>query len=184
MVIIETVGVGQTELDIVDIADSTLVVLVPEAGDTIQTMKAGLMEIADIFIVNKADRDGADKMLIELKSMVEMNEVNSNGWKVPVMLSQASHDIGVDELYATIHEHKAYSRSQPGKSKKKRKIRRQELIEILSHRFSRTLDMLGQEDETFRAYLKEAEKEKANPYKIAKQIFQDEKVSKKIFNVE
>ena len=184
VVIIETVGVGQTELDIVDIADSTLVVLVPEAGDTIQTMKAGLMEIADIFVVNKADREGADKILIELKSMVELNEINAKGWKVPVLLCQASYDKGVDELYDMIGQHHSYLDNQSKLSRKKRRMRRQELIEILTHRFMKTMEMLEQEDESFRAYLKEAENDKANPYKIAKHIFQDGQLGKKIFDLD
>src|SRR3989338_5753690 len=86
IVIIETVGVGQTELDIMEIADTTLVVLVPESGDTVQTMKAGLMEIADIFIVNKADRDGAELLASELKEMIHFTSGGKNGWLQPVIL--------------------------------------------------------------------------------------------------
>jgi LAO/AO transport system kinase len=86
VVIIETVGVGQTELDIMEVADTVVVVLVPEAGDTVQVMKAGLLEIADVFVVNKADRDGAIRMRTELEMMLALKATEGNRkdeWKVP-----------------------------------------------------------------------------------------------------
>ena len=116
--------------------------------------------------------------------MVEMNEVNAKGWKVPVLLCQASYDKGIDELYDMIGQHRGYIDSRSKVSRKKRRLRRQELIEILTHRFLKTIEILEQEDGHFRAYLKEAENEKANPYKIAKNIFQDAELGKKIFDFE
>ncbi len=184
VVIIETVGVGQTELDIVNIADTTIVVLVPEAGDTIQTMKAGLMEIADIFIVNKADREGADKMMVELKTMVEMNDAAPDGWKVPVLSCQASHDKGVDEIYDIMHQHLSYIENSADLNDKTGKLRRQELNEILVHRFSKTIEMMELKDERFRSYYMKVEAEKSNPYKIAKEIFQDKDFAYKIFDLD
>ncbi len=184
VVIIETVGVGQTELDIVNIADSTLVVLVPEAGDTIQTMKAGLMEIADIFIVNKADRDGADKIMVELKTMVEMKDTSDNDWNIPVLLCQASHDKGVDEIYDIVYQHQAYMKKFSELNDKTGKLRRQELNEIIVHRFCKTIESLEQKDKRFRGYFEKVEAEKSNPYKIAKEIFQDSEFAKKIFDLD
>lgn len=105
IIVIETVGVGQTELDIMDVAHTTLVVLVPESGDTIQTMKAGLMEIADIFIVNKADREGADRIFAELKALSEMH---SQGWEVPVLKAVAVKGEGVAEILATVARHQQH----------------------------------------------------------------------------
>src|SRR4029079_4209613 len=87
VIIIETVGVGQTELDIMEVADTVIVVLVPEAGDTVQVMKAGLLEIAHIFVVNKADREGAMRMKTELQTMLQLRP--SAGWEVPVLLTEA-----------------------------------------------------------------------------------------------
>src|SRR5947207_14910474 len=99
-VIVETVGVGQTELDLMRLADTTVVVLVPEAGDAVQVMKAGLLEIADIFVVNKADRDGADRMKSELVQMLHLR--GSPGWDIPVLATQAAADVGVDAVLDAI----------------------------------------------------------------------------------
>src|SRR5262245_3151952 len=105
VIFIETVGVGQTELDIVEAADTTVVILVPESGDTIQTMKAGIMEIADLFVINKADRDGADRMLRELRMLVHMHP-RHDWWDIPVLATQAHKNIGIVELYDTIAQHR------------------------------------------------------------------------------
>src|SRR5919197_1959015 len=105
LILLETVGVGQTELDIVEAADTTVVILVPESGDTIQTMKAGIMEIADLFVVNKADRDGADRMLRELRMLVHMHP-RSDWWDIPVLSTQAHKNVGIAELHATIEQHR------------------------------------------------------------------------------
>ena len=102
VILIETVGVGQTELDIMTVADSTVVVLVPESGDTIQTMKAGLMEIADLFVVNKADREGADKVFHELQVLSHMY---SKDWEVPVLKTVATRRDGVAELILALAKH-------------------------------------------------------------------------------
>ena len=93
-IIIETVGVGQVELDIAGAAHSTVVVLVPESGDGIQTMKAGLMEIGDLFCVNKSDREGADRVVMEVETMVEM-KTKTNGWVPPVVKTVATTGLGV-----------------------------------------------------------------------------------------
>jgi LAO/AO transport system kinase len=183
VVIIETVGVGQTELDIVDIADTTLVVLVPESGDTVQTMKAGLMEIADIFIVNKADREGAEKMVSDLKGMVELNEYRDTDWKVPVLLSQANQDVGIDEIYDELNRHKAHVDTHTNSGERKAKIRRRHFMEILGYRFVKKLEMLAHEDEPFQSCLKQVQQEDANPYRIAKRLFQDEDFAKKVFDM-
>jgi LAO/AO transport system kinase len=181
VVIIETVGVGQTELDIVDIADTTLVVLVPESGDTVQTMKAGLMEIADIFIVNKADREGAEKMVSDLKGMVELSQHGDTDWKVPVLLSQANQDVGIDEIYEALGRHKAYLETHPNSGERRAKIRLRHFTEILRFRFVKRLEHLAREDERFRRYLNQVEHEDANPYQITKRFFEDEDFARKIF---
>lgn len=180
VVIIETVGVGQTELDIVDIADTTVVVLVPESGDTIQTMKAGLMEIAEIFVVNKADRQGADRILSELKSMVELGERRDPNWKIPVLLCQANRDIGTDELYETLARHRAYRASRPASKAELREQGRKELLEILVHRFLKCVEEIEAEDPAFRRMLSGVGQEKANPYELAKKILQDERLIRKV----
>src|SRR5208282_377128 len=107
VIIIETVGVGQTELSIMDLADTTVVVTVPEAGDSVQVMKAGLNEIADVFVVNKADREGADRIKAELELNVHLRPAGA-GWSPPVMMTQAAADQGVDGLVSAIAKHREY----------------------------------------------------------------------------
>jgi LAO/AO transport system kinase len=99
-IIVETVGVGQSEIEIAGLADSTVVVLVPEAGDEVQTMKAGLMEVADIFVVNKADRPGADVFLKNLKLMLA--PAFQRHAQIPIIKTIASQRVGIDELLQKI----------------------------------------------------------------------------------
>jgi len=110
-VVIETVGVGQTELDVMRLADTIVVVLVPEAGDAVQVMKAGLLEIADIFVVNKADREGAARMVMELQQMLQLRP--GSGWDIPVVAAQAAHDIGIGEILGAVARHRAASARTP-----------------------------------------------------------------------
>lgn len=110
-VIFETVGVGQSELDIADAADTTVIVLVPESGDSIQAMKAGLMEIGEIFVVNKADRAGADLTVQEITSMLALREQDGE-WSPPVLRTIASTGEGVAELAGTIAEHREFLTSR------------------------------------------------------------------------
>ncbi len=106
LIIVETVGVGQTELSVMDLAHTTVVVTVPEGGDGIQAMKAGLNEIADIFVVNKADREGADRLKAELELSLHLRP--PGGWDVPVLLTQAASGQGVDAVVAAIAKHRAW----------------------------------------------------------------------------
>jgi len=110
IIIFETVGVGQTELDIAEAADTTVVVLVPESGDSIQAMKAGLMEIADIFVVNKADRDGAKQLKTELEMMLHLRPYLDceRDWNPPVLLTIANQGEGIHEVKEKIEAHRAY----------------------------------------------------------------------------
>lgn len=136
-VLIETVGVGQTELDIMEIAHTTVVVLTPESGDTIQTMKAGLLEVADVFVVNKADREGADKILHELKAMLEMS--HAEGWEVPVLKTQAFQNVGVKELAETLEAHRRYLNTSTHLQEKLLALREAELEEVLQESFRQWL---------------------------------------------
>jgi len=103
-IIVETVGVGQSEIEITGLADTTIVVLVPEAGDEVQNMKAGLMEIADIFVVNKADRPDADRFVKNLQMLLTAAP-QPNGWELKVLKTIASEKIGIEELVAEIDKH-------------------------------------------------------------------------------
>lgn len=140
VILIETVGVGQTELSIMEVAHTTVVMLVPESGDTVQTLKAGLLEIADIFVVNKADRPDAQMMEQQLKEMVQLQHESRLFWAIPVLKTQAHKGIGVAELWQKIMEHEKVLNDQKGLlEKKKAQERKLEFIEILIHELKRRL---------------------------------------------
>src|SRR5712691_2740424 len=140
-VLVETVGVGQTELDIVKLADTTVVALVPESGDSVQAMKAGLMEVADIFVVNKADRDGAHALMAELRFSVHLHYSSSASpkgidWETPVLATQAVSDVGVAELLAEVKRHRAVLEAGGALEKRRQARRRAELRTLLVERFA------------------------------------------------
>ena len=134
-IMIETVGVGQTELDILKQADTTVVALVPESGDGIQAMKAGHMEVADIFVVNKADRDGAHALMAELRFSVHLHYTGGAAakdvdWETPVLATQAINGVGIAELLAAITRHRAVL-EQASALKTRRQVRRRAELEAL-----------------------------------------------------
>jgi len=118
LILIETVGVGQDEVDIVRLADCTIVLMAPGMGDDIQSMKAGLMEIADIFVVNKSDREGADRLEQQLQAMLELAPDRS-GWKPRVVRTVATEDRGVAELVESIAKFREHFESSPTRPAKK-----------------------------------------------------------------
>src|SRR5215472_1693558 len=107
LVLIETVGVGQDEVDIVRLADITVVILVPGMGDDVQSIKAGIMEIADIFVINKSDREGADRVEREIRALQSL-AVRSDGWTPPIVKTVASEGKGIEELSATVADYEHY----------------------------------------------------------------------------
>jgi LAO/AO transport system kinase len=150
-IIIETVGVGQTELDIVRQADTTVVTLVPESGDSIQAMKAGLMEVADVFAVNKADRDGAHALMAELRFSVHLHYTSGAGpkaadWEVPVLAVQAVHDVGVDALLGEIKRHRTTLEQAGALEKRRQGRRRAELEALLVEEFTAQITAAVQRD--------------------------------------
>ncbi len=132
-IIVETVGVGQVELEIAEVCDTTIVVLVPESGDAIQVMKAGLLEIADIIVVNKADREGADRMVTELQFTSEFR-CRKRKWGYPILQTIATQNKGIDELNSTIDSHRDYLGSSGGlESERKEKIKMR-IIELIANK--------------------------------------------------
>jgi len=107
-ILFETVGVGQSELDIANAADTTIVVLVPESGDSVQAMKAGLMEIADFFVLNKSDRPGADQAVNALKTILFMKEHNEKSWLPPIIKTIANENKGIENIAEHIEKHSAF----------------------------------------------------------------------------
>jgi LAO/AO transport system kinase len=106
-ILIETVGVGQDEVDIVRLADVTILILVPGMGDDVQTIKAGIMEIADIFVINKSDRDGAEHVEREIRTLQSL-AMRGDGWTPPIVKTVASQGVGIKELAGAIADYEAY----------------------------------------------------------------------------
>ncbi len=132
-VLIETVGVGQDEIDIVRLADCVLVVLVPGLGDDIQNMKAGLMEIGDIFVLNKADREGADRLEEQLHAMLSL-VMRRDGWHPPVIRTVATENRGVEELATTVAKFRKHFESSGQRQQKQVEHWQNRLIEMLESR--------------------------------------------------
>ena len=164
IILVETVGVGQTELDIMEAADTTVVTLVPEAGDTVQTMKAGLMEIADIFVVNKADRPGADKLIVELQAMLHLAPATEEDWQVPVFAVQAINDVGIQELDQAITDHERFIRSSGKLEKRRQEQRREEFIRAVEQRLRKRLSRLMKGSNRLMALWGEVEAGQIDPY--------------------
>ena len=140
-ILIETVGVGQTELDIIKQADTTVVILVPESGDSVQAMKAGLMEVADIFVVNKADREGAHSLMAELRFSVHLHYASSVSpkdidWEIPILAAQATNDVGVAELLGDVKRHRSVLEAAGAREKRRRARRRADLRVLLTDEFA------------------------------------------------
>lgn len=169
IIIVETVGVGQTELDIVETADTTVVLLVPESGDTVQAMKAGIMEIADVFVVNKADRDGADRMLMELRMLAHMN-AEADGWEIPVLATQAHANVGMTELYEAIQQHHTRLRETGQLTTRRRAHRQRELLELLQHRLLASVRERMDHDSTLNALVEQVQDATVDPYTAAQRI--------------
>lgn len=169
MIIVETVGVGQTELAVMDVAHTTVVVTVPEGGDGIQVMKAGLNEIADIFVINKADREGADRVKAELELNVHLRP--AGGWRPPVLMTQAANDKGVDELVGTLAKHFDYLQSHPDPAVQSER-RAREFLDVLTGQL---------EERTIRSLAGGGAKEvmaqvrtgKLNPYSAARGVIEN-----------
>jgi LAO/AO transport system kinase len=133
VVLIETVGVGQDEVDIVRTADVSLVTIVPGAGDEVQALKAGIMEIADIFVVNKADRDGADRTVASIETLLSLQTFAADEWRPPIVRTEATTGKGVTELLSAVERFKVHS---AGAQRERRRSRAEWRVrELLSHRF-------------------------------------------------
>ncbi|NLY84326.1 MAG: methylmalonyl Co-A mutase-associated GTPase MeaB [Acholeplasmataceae bacterium] len=139
VIIVETVGVGQSEVDIVKTADTTMVVVVPGLGDDIQAIKAGILEIGDLFTINKADREGVDKLNIEIEMMLELNQ-ESVEWRPPINRTVASKDEGVIDVVDSIEEHRKFL-FQTGKIEQIRASRiKTEITAMINDRLARYVD--------------------------------------------
>jgi LAO/AO transport system kinase len=133
-ILVETVGVGQVEVEIAGKADTTIVVVNPGWGDAVQANKAGLMEIADIFVINKADRKGADETRRDLEQMLDLSDLAHDAWRPPILQTTATSGEGVEELWNTVAQHREHS-TTTGLLQRRRSFRlREELREIVERR--------------------------------------------------
>jgi LAO/AO transport system kinase len=142
-VVVETVGVGQDEVEIVKTADCSVVVLVPGMGDDIQAIKAGIMEIGDVFVINKADRDGVLRTEKELEALLSLAE-RPDGWSPPIVKTVATENKGIEELAAAIESYREFQRSSPGAHSRRGAVARWRILELLRERLlARALEREG-----------------------------------------
>lgn len=175
-IIVETVGVGQDEVDIARTADTTIIVMAPGMGDDIQAVKAGILEVGDIFVVNKADRDGADKAVQELRTMIELgrsSQFGDRGWTPTIIKTVASHNEGLDELWEAVGAHRDFlaqgmNEYYENVGRLKCKL---ELIDLVKQQVVdavlRKMDQTGDLD----AYVDELYTRKTDPYTLSERIF-------------
>lgn len=133
-VIVETVGVGQDEIDIVKLADVSIVILVPGMGDDIQALKAGIMEIADIFVINKCDRPGAEKVERAIQAMLALSPKLDDGWEPPIVRVTATEGAGIEELSQSIAECHNFFQNQTVESERRRESTRNRLVKLMQDR--------------------------------------------------
>jgi len=171
-ILLETVGVGQAEVDVIDHADTIVLVLMPGSGDSIQALKAGVMEIPDVIVVNKADHPLTDTMVREIKSVLSLGAAESGGWSVPVVKTEALHGTGVPELLERLDEHRAFIEAEGMLSERRRRNLRGELLSICTHRLRRDLEARLERDPRFAELLDEVVARRLDPASAASEILE------------
>ena len=168
-VLIETVGVGQDEIDIVRLSDVTIVVLVPGMGDDVQSLKAGIMEIADLFVVNKADREGADRVEKEVRAMQSL-ATSHGSWVPPVVKTIASTGEGIDRLTETIEQMKQWL-DVDGRLEARRKVYwRERITEMMRHALMSQVREHGLSDAELEAHAARVAGKEENPYRLVPEL--------------
>lgn len=169
-ILIETVGVGQDEVDIVKTADVSIVVLVPGMGDDIQAIKAGIMEIGDIFVINKADREGVLRTEKELEALLSITE-RRDGWTPPIVKTIAVQSVGIAELDSAIESFNSYRQSHNGAiNERKQRIARQRLLELLRERLLRLVLKDGSVESNLDQLSSDVAAKRRDPYSIVEEI--------------
>lgn len=169
IIIIETVGVGQSEVDIVKTADTTMVVVIPGMGDDIQAIKAGILEIGDLFTINKADREGTDKLNIEIEMMLELNPEHV-GWRPPINRTIASKGEGIEAVVDSIEEHQKYL-NDSGEIVKIRKARiKNEVTAMLNDKVNRYIDKNVVATDEFDSLVEKLQGREIEPYSVVNDI--------------
>lgn len=168
LVVIETVGVGQDEVDIVRTADISIVVLVPGTGDDVQALKAGVMEIADIYVVNKSDREGADRMVTSVEANLSLQHFGEGEWRPPIIKTEASTGRGIAELWQTIRAYRAHTAASRGRRLKARNQFR--LRDLLTHRYLEFIEHSLLTPESFDALVDRIAAREVDPYSAAEDL--------------
>jgi len=169
VIIVETVGVGQAEVDVIKIADTTLVIIVPGLGDSIQTLKAGVMEIADIYIVNKADRDGVEQTVAEIESLVDIS-CSGKDRVTPILTTIAKQGKGIKELIKEIENHEKYLKKTKEFDVQRRIRYETELIEIIRKRLMNFIFDEEQFKYRVESLIDQISKKEIDPHSAAKEI--------------
>jgi LAO/AO transport system kinase len=170
-VLIETVGVGQAEIDIVDHADTIVLALMPGSGDSIQALKAGVMEIPDVIVVNKADHPMTDTMVREVKGVLALAE-SAGGWEVPILRTEATRGEGVAELAARIDEHRAHIEAEGTLERRRARNLRNEVLGIASSRMRRRLEEAIADDPQVAELLEQVVKRRLDPASAAGELLE------------
>ena len=171
-IILETVGVGQSELDIVQAADTTIVVLVPESGDSVQAMKAGLMEIADFFILNKSDRPGADQAVASLQTTLMMKDHDENSWMPGIIKTVASENKGLNDVLNEIDRHRNFMQDKKFFLSKREKQAKNRIKEIVEEKLREELWSESGE-KSLNSTLEKVILGNLSPYHIAEEIIEN-----------
>ena len=171
LVIIETVGVGQSEVDIVKNADSTLVVLVPGLGDDIQAIKAGILEIGDVFAINKADRDGCDKLNVEIEMMLDLDS-RELAWRPPIKRTIASKDEGVDELVEALNEHFEFLEDSGELAERRKDRTRNEIITMINEQIGRYVSEIIASSDDFNSQVEAVHNRLGDPYAVVNGVME------------
>lgn len=174
VILIETVGVGQAEVDIVHTAHTSIVVLVPGMGDDIQAIKAGIIEIGDIFVINKCEREGTDRAEIQLRLALDMASRRKDGWEAPIFRTEAIEDKGVAELVSGIHRHMRVLETGPGLEQKRRKRTEAILSNILETEMMAYLTEKLEKEGRWTAIIDALMERRSDPYSAVKEIIADE----------
>ena len=172
LVIIETVGVGQSEVDIVKNADSVLVVLVPGLGDDIQAIKAGILEIGDVFAINKADRDGCDKLNVEIEMMLDLDSREVK-WRPPIKRTIASKDEGVDELVEALDEHFEFLEDSDELTVRRQDRTRNEIIAMINEQIGRRVADVVVASDDFNSQVDAVNQRQNDPYTVVNKVLAD-----------
>jgi LAO/AO transport system kinase len=168
IVLIETVGVGQDEVDIVRTADVSLVTIVPGAGDEVQALKAGIMEIADIFIVNKADREGADRTVASIEALLSLQAYGPQDWRPPIVKTEATTGRGVPELVEAIERFRTHTSASTGERRRARAEWR--IRELVAERFVKHVESSVLAPGEFDAILDRIALREVDPYTVVDEI--------------